>query len=92
MDDDENKQLSPEELAAGLSEVGFDIGEDEIAELFTKLDEDGSGGVDLTEFIKALRVSRFRCFACPRLFSAMKFEYFTLKNPHIRTNFSCSLP
>ncbi|XP_043282365.1 calcyphosin-like protein isoform X3 [Venturia canescens] len=55
MDDDKNKQLNQEELAAGLSEIGFDISEDEISEIFARLDADESGGIDLTEFVKALR-------------------------------------
>lgn len=57
MDDDGNKQLSQQELLDGLRESNFDLSDDEIAEIFTKLDTDGSGGVDLTEFIAAIRVS-----------------------------------
>lgn len=57
MDEDGNKQLSKEELTDGLTEAGLELNEGEIDEIMTKLDADGSGGIDLTEFITAVRVS-----------------------------------
>ncbi|XP_011312409.1 calcyphosin-like protein isoform X2 [Fopius arisanus] len=55
MDEDGNKQLSKEELTDGLTEVGFELDEGEIDELMSKLDGDGNGSIDLTEFIAAVR-------------------------------------
>lgn len=57
MDDDGNKQLSKEELTDGLTELGLDMAENEIDEIMSKLDADDSGGISLTEFIVAVRVS-----------------------------------
>ena len=62
MDEDGNKQLSLEELTEGLHESDFDITDDEIKEIFDELDTDGSGSIDLTEFITALRVSFIQNF------------------------------
>ena len=58
MDEDGNKQLSQDELSEGLKECGLELSSDEIVEMFTKLDLDGSGGINVEEFIVAVRVSR----------------------------------
>ncbi|XP_034947162.1 calcyphosin-like protein [Chelonus insularis] len=55
MDDDGNKQLSKEELANGLKEIGFELEDGELDEIMSKLDTDGSGSIDLTEFLVAVR-------------------------------------
>lgn len=56
MDDDGNKQLSLEELTTGIRETGLDLSDSEIAEIFKALDVDGSGGINVTEFLVAIRV------------------------------------
>eukprot|EP01062_Namystynia_karyoxenos_P069429 TRINITY_DN6492_c0_g1_i1.p1 TRINITY_DN6492_c0_g1~~TRINITY_DN6492_c0_g1_i1.p1 ORF type:complete len:1015 (+),score=97.60 TRINITY_DN6492_c0_g1_i1:68-3046(+) len=44
--------LSPEELRTGLRQIyGMDFAEDEFEKLFSQVDEDGSGEVDLHEFL-----------------------------------------
>ena len=62
MDKDGNKQLSLHELAEGLHGSNFQISNDEIKKIFDELDTDGSGSIDLTEFITALRVSFIQNF------------------------------
>ena len=57
MDEDGNKQLNQAELTEGLRECGLEMSDDDIADLFSKLDADGSGGVNIDEFITAVRVS-----------------------------------
>lgn len=57
MDDDGNKQLNLEEFTNGLKESGLDISDDEINEIFQKLDTDGNGNLSVDEFIVAVRVS-----------------------------------
>lgn len=57
MDDDGNKQLNLEEFTNGLRESGLDISDDEINEIFQKLDTDGNGNLSVDEFIVAVRVS-----------------------------------
>lgn len=59
MDEDGNKQINQVELTDGLSECGLELSDDEIAELFEKLDVDDSGGISIEEFITAVRVSYF---------------------------------
>lgn len=57
MDEDGNKSLSLQELTDGLEECGLELSSDEISSMFEKLDGDGSGSVNVEEFIVAVRVS-----------------------------------
>lgn len=56
MDDDGNKQLNEEEFVKGLHDQGLEISEEEAKEIFERFDADGSGGINVDEFIVALRV------------------------------------
>lgn len=56
MDDDGNKNLNFEEFSLGLREMGLEITDDEIRELFNKFDTDGSGSVNMDEFLVHIRV------------------------------------
>lgn len=56
MDDDGNKNLNIEEFSLGLREMGLEITDDEIRELFNKFDTDGSGSVNMDEFLVHIRV------------------------------------
>ncbi|BFF90666.1 calcyphosin-like protein [Drosophila madeirensis] len=55
MDDDGSKTLSPEEFKKGISDVGLDVSDSEIAEMFARFDADGSGNINMTEFLDKLR-------------------------------------
>lgn len=56
MDDDGNKQLSLEEFIKGLNDSGMDCTDEESTAIFNEFDTDGSGGIDMTEFLIQLRV------------------------------------
>ena len=56
MDTDGNKQLNLRELSDGLEDCGLKLSSEEISMMFQKLDIDESGGVNVDEFIVAVRV------------------------------------
>lgn len=56
MDDDGNKQLNEEEFIKGLHDQGLPVTEEEAKEIFEIFDTDGSGGINVDEFLVALRV------------------------------------
>lgn len=57
MDDDESHALNLEEFTKGVSDSGLSISEKEVAEVFSSVDKDGSGCINIDEFLLALRVS-----------------------------------
>lgn len=56
MDEDGNRQLSYREFLEGLRESGMEISEEEAQDLFDEFDADNSGGVNMEEFLVAIRV------------------------------------
>lgn len=57
MDDDGSKALNQAEFTEGMKEAGIELTDEEIQELFTRFDTDGSGSVNMDEFLVAIRVS-----------------------------------
>lgn len=57
-DDDGSHTLSQEELTEAIRNFGIEFSEDEVAEVFTAMDEDGTGSVNYDEFLNKLRVMR----------------------------------
>ena len=56
MDDDGSKSLIFEEFAKGVRETGLDCTDDECRIMFEQFDKDGSGTVNIDEFLMAIRV------------------------------------
>jgi Ca2+-binding EF-hand superfamily protein len=55
MDEDDNRRLSKEELQVGLEHYGLYLSDDEIGELMGAVDKDGSGKMNLNEFLISIR-------------------------------------
>ena len=56
MDDDGSKSLIFEEFAKGVRETGLDCTDEECRIMFEQFDKDGSGTVNIDEFLMAIRV------------------------------------
>lgn len=54
-DDNGSRMLDREELKNGLQEYGLSMSKDELDQLFTHFDKDGSGSISFDEFLVALR-------------------------------------
>lgn len=59
IDDNGDKSLSLEEFTKGLNDTGLDVGDDEAQEIFNQFDTDGSGTINMTEFLLGIRVRIF---------------------------------
>ena len=57
MDDDRSNSLNFNEFKKGIHDYGCDMTKEEVQEMFTSIDRDGSGTLDFEEFLQALRVS-----------------------------------
>mmetsp|Transcript_67659 Transcript_67659/g.60790 ORF Transcript_67659/g.60790 Transcript_67659/m.60790 type:complete len:164 (+) Transcript_67659:156-647(+) len=51
MDEDGNGTVEPEEVAAILKKLGFDLSKEEITDIMCSLDENGDGVMDFGEFV-----------------------------------------
>ncbi|KAK6188866.1 hypothetical protein SNE40_004956 [Patella caerulea] len=52
MDDDDNKKLSAVEFAEGIQNLGINnLTKDELKDVFSRFDKDGSGQIEITEFL-----------------------------------------
>lgn len=59
IDDNGDKTLSLEEFAKGLRDSGLEVDDAEAEEIFNTFDTDGSGSINMTEFLIGIRVSIF---------------------------------
>lgn len=57
IDDNGDKTLNLEEFIKGLHDTGLEVSEEEGQEIFNRFDADGSGGINMTEFLIGIRVS-----------------------------------
>ena len=60
MDDNRSGELSFEEFINGVRDMGLNLTDDEITEMFKQFDTDGSGSIKYDEFLKAVRVCILR--------------------------------
>lgn len=85
IDDNGDKSLSLDEFTKGLADSGLDVGDDEAEEIFNKFDADGSGTINMTEFLIGIRV-------CVGLtFLSLKLE-FKLSNYNVYDYCSLTCP
>jgi calcyphosin len=56
MDDNGDKKLNIEEFVGGIRDTGLDITANEAKEIFNSFDKDGSGTINMTEFLLGIRV------------------------------------
>jgi len=56
MDDDGSRSLNFEEFSKGIRETGLELNSEDMEQLFISFDLDGSGSVNIDEFLIAVRV------------------------------------
>jgi hypothetical protein len=56
IDDNGDKNLDLEEFTKGLRDSGLQVDHAEAEEIFKKFDTDGSGGINMSEFLIGIRV------------------------------------
>ncbi|XP_034115685.1 calcyphosin-like protein [Drosophila nasuta] len=55
MDDDGSKTLNLEEFKKGIIDIGLDVNESDIDDMFKRFDTDNNGTINMTEFLVKLR-------------------------------------
>lgn len=58
IDKNNNRLIDAQELDVGLRQMGVNLNEEQVAVLLKHFDRDGSGQIDLNEFMVAIRVSK----------------------------------
>ncbi|EDW81718.2 uncharacterized protein Dwil_GK10864, isoform A [Drosophila willistoni] len=61
MDTDGSKALNKEEFKSGITEMGLDLKDSEIDNMFANFDTDGNGSINMTEFLVKLRPPMNKC-------------------------------
>lgn len=61
IDDNGDKSLNLEEFTKGMNDTGLDVGDEEAQEIFNQFDSDGSGTINMTEFLIGIRVRIRTC-------------------------------
>ena len=56
IDDNSNKLLDRNEFSKGCRDFGAKLTKEEVEEIFSLIDRDGSGEIDFDEFLESLRV------------------------------------
>ncbi|KAH8250307.1 hypothetical protein KR026_010643 [Drosophila bipectinata] len=86
MDDDGSKTLSSEEFKKGVKDMGLELSDSEIQDMFTRFDTDGSGNINMTEFLVKLRVSSITFNSVMLKSQLMLVKYFQppMNNSRIR--------
>ena len=57
LDKNNNRQIDSQELDEGLRKMGVNLNPEQVTVLLNFFDKDGSGQIDLGEFMVAIRVS-----------------------------------
>lgn len=58
IDDNGDKNLDLEEFTKGLADTGLEVEKSEAQEIFNQFDTDGSGTINMTEFLLGIRVRK----------------------------------
>eukprot|EP00002_Diphylleia_rotans_P000718 TRINITY_DN10378_c0_g5_i1.p1 TRINITY_DN10378_c0_g5~~TRINITY_DN10378_c0_g5_i1.p1 ORF type:complete len:158 (+),score=50.15 TRINITY_DN10378_c0_g5_i1:74-547(+) len=72
-DQDGNGEIAKDELQLVLRELGQNVTEDEVVEMMSRVDLDGSGSICLTEFIKMMSMSTKNVVTEEEILQGFKF-------------------